>query len=671
MSQLTQLVYLSIITMLPRCTIYVTEVLIRRESMKLFDPIQIGTMTLKNRIVLAPMGTTSDQTYGFNRQDVQYYAERAKGGAGLVLTGAVCASDEFEPPACQLLNSNKHVYMLHEIAERVHFYGAAFGLQLSPGIGRMNWIDPHTAPYSASPCPNYYNPELICRELPTDGVKRLVKAMGESAKLAQSAGVDIIEVHAYGGYLIDQFCSAKWNHRTDEYGGSFENRTRFLFEIIDEIRKACGPRYPIAVKMTLDSLDGEEKPLEEGMAIAKRLAESGKVDLIHFGRGCYSCRFRMVSSVYMEEGFDLEAAKVIRTVTGNVPIMAHGKLNHSDVAEAAVADGVVDLVAIGHGLIADPHWPNKVLRRQEDEIVPCIGCGECHANAMKGWARPCAVNPLCMHEEDYKLTKTDNPKKILVLGGGPAGMKAAATAAQRGHGVVLLEKNSYLGGALAAAGAMAIKKDVKAQNDYLIRQVYKHGVDVRLGQPATMEAVKAENPDLVVVAIGANPVVIPIPGHDCKNVMTAVPALLHKERVGSRVVIIGGGEVGCEMACDFRLLGKEVTVVELMPDVLQAPSFVANKQNIRKLLNDSGARILTATKTKQISEDSVLVEKDGAEERIPCDTVIFSTGFRSDHTLFEAIRAEGFETFEIGDAVKPGKVLDAIHQGYHRIRVYE
>lgn len=638
--------------------------------MKLFEEFQIGTLTLKNRIVLAPMGTTSDQTYGFNRQDVQYYEERAKGGAGLVLTGAVCASDEFEPPACQLLNSNKHVYMLHEIAERVHFHGARFGIQLSPGIGRMNWIDPHTAPYSASPCPNYYNPELICRELPTDGVKRLVKAMGESARLAQSAGVDIIEVHAYGGYLIDQFISAKWNHRTDEYGGSFENRTRFLYEIIHEIRKTCGPKYPIAVKMTLDSLDGEEKPLEEGLALAGQLARMG-VDLIHFGRGSYSSRYRMVSSVYMEPGFDLEAAKLIRSVTGNVPIMAHGKLNHADVAEAAVADGIVDLIAIGHGLIADPHWPNKVRRGQQEEIVPCIGCGECHANAMKGWARPCAVNPLCMHEQDYKLTKAERPQKVLVLGGGPAGLKAAATAAQRGHSVVLIEKNNYMGGALAAAGAMAFKKDVKAQNDYLIRQVYKYGVDVHLGEGATLETVKQYDPDLVVVAIGANPVIIPIPGHDGKNVMTAVPALLHKERVGQRVVIIGGGEVGCEMACDFSALGKQVTVVELMPDILQAPSFVANKQNIRMLVQSSGARVLTGTRTRQIFENSVVVEKDGVEETIPCDTVIFSTGFRSDHTLFREIQAAGYEAIEIGDAVKPGKVLDAIHQGYHRMRVYE
>lgn len=339
---------------------------------KLFEPIQIGSMTLKNRIVMAPMGTTTDTTNAFNMRDVRYYGERAKGGCGLVLTGAVVASTEFEPAPCQKLTNTKDVYMLHLVAERVHFYGAKFGIQLSPGIGRMNWIDPHTPPYSASPVPNYYVPSLICRELPTEGVKSLVKAMGESAKLAKNAGVDIIEIHAYGGYLIDQFTSAKWNHRTDEYGGSFENRQRFLREIVEEVRKACGKDYPIAIKMTLDSVDDDERPIEEGLAIAKYLADSGLVDMIHFGRGAYSCRWRMVSSVYQPVGFDLDAAPKVREMIGDLPLMAHGKLNHPDVAEKAIADGLVDLVAIGHGLIADPHWANKVKNGKLDDINPCM-----------------------------------------------------------------------------------------------------------------------------------------------------------------------------------------------------------------------------------------------------------------------------------------------------------
>lgn len=639
--------------------------------MKLFEEIKIGSMTLKNRVVLAPMGTTTDHTNGFNMRDVNFYAERARGGAGLILTGAVVASTEFEPAPCQKLTSNKDVYMLHMVAERVHMYGAKFGIQLSPGIGRMNWIDPHTPPYSASPCPNYYKPELICREMPTEGVKSLVRAMGESAKLAKAAGVDIIEIHAYGGYLIDQFTSAKWNHRTDEYGGSFENRQRFLMEIVDSVRAACSKDYPIAVKMTLDSVDDEERPIEEGLAIAKRLAEK-KVDLIHFGRGAYSCRWRMVSSVYQPVGFDLDAADKVRAVIGDIPLMVHGKLNHAEVAEAALQKGTVDLVAIGHGMIADPHWANKVRKNKLDEIVPCIGCGECHFNAMKGRARPCAVNPLCMHENEFELTPAKESKRVLVIGAGPGGMKAAAAAAQRGFDVALWEKNDYMGGIMAAAGAPRFKKDVKDQVEYLIRQVYKNKIDVCLGKTATLEDVKEYNPDFVVVATGANPVVIPVPGYEKPNVSTAVPVLLKQRAVGQRVVVVGGGEVGCELSTELYMQGKDVTMVEILPEILlTADHFVANDQNIRYLVEHSGVNIMTGTKLTEVLDDGVMVEIGGEKKKIGCDSVVFAAGFRPDHSLYRAIKDAGFEVVQIGDNIKPGKVIDAIHQGYHTIRVLE
>lgn len=640
--------------------------------MKLFERTRIGTLQLKNRIVLAPMGTTTDHTYGFNMRDVNYYGERARGGAGLILTGAVVCSEEFEPAPCQKLTSIKDVYMLHMVAEKVHNYGAKFGIQLSPGIGRMNWIDPNTPPYSASPCPNYYNPELICRELPTDGVKRLVKAMGTSAKFAQDAGVDIIEIHAYGGYLIDQFNSSKWNHRTDEYGGSLENRMRFMMEIIEEVRRVCGKNYPIAVKMTLDSVDDPERPLEEGLHIAKTLAESGLVDLIHFGRGAYSCRWRMVSSVYQSPGFDVEAAKTIRAVTGNVPLMAHGKLNHPDVAEAALQSGALDLIAIGHGLIADPYWPKKVKKGLFDEINPCIGCAECHFNSMKGWARPCAVNPEAMHENEYVLTPAEENKRILVIGAGPGGMKAAATAAQRGFDVTLWEKKNIMGGAMAAAGAPDFKKDVRDQVEYLIRQVYKYGVHVELNKTASLEEVRAFNPDFTVVATGCDPIIIPVPGKDKAIVKTAIPVFLGEETVGQNVVVIGGGDVGCELASDLALKGKNVTIVEMLDRIMaRGGSFVANEQNLKYILKQSGANIICSARLTEILDDGVKYIKEDKEYILPCDTVIFAAGFRPDQSLYEAICDAGFECIQIGDNVKMGKIIDAIHQGYNSMRVLE
>lgn len=640
--------------------------------MKLFERINIGSMQLKNRVVLAPMGTTTDHTYGFNERDVAYYGERAKGGVGLVLTGAVVASEEFEPAPCQKLITVKDVYRLRRVVERVHDFGAKFGIQLSPGIGRMNWIDPTTPPFSASPCPNYYTPDLVCREIPTDGVKRLIKAMGRSAKLAQNAGVDIIEIHAYGGYLIDQFNSSKWNHRTDEYGGSLKNRMRFMMDIIQEVRDACGRDYPIAVKMTLDGVDDPERPLDEGLAIAKTLADSGLVDLIHFGRGAYSCRWRMVSSVYQPEGFDLEAARTIRAVTGSIPLMAHGKLNHADVAEKALQDGLVELVAIGHGLIADPHWANKVRAGKEDEICPCIGCGECHFNSMKGWPRPCAVNPVSMHEGEYVLTPATEPKRILVIGGGPGGMKAAITAAERGFDVTLWEKTKRLGGAMAAAGAMDFKRDVRSQVEYLERQVRKQDIKVQMGKEATLEDVRSFGPDYVVVATGADPIVIPVPGSDGQNVKLAIPVLLGEQTTGHRVVVIGGGDVGCELAVELCNQGKDVTIVEMLDKLMsRGGSFVANEQHLRYLVEHSGARVMCGARLTRIEEGCVHVQVGDEEAKVSCDTVVFATGYRSDHSLYEALLDEGYDCVQVGDNVRPAKIIDAISQGYNYLRVLE
>ena len=470
-----------------------------------------------------------------------------------------------------------------------------------------------------------------------------------------------------------QFTSAKWNHRTDEYGGSFENRQRFLREIVEEVRKACGKDYPIAIKMTLDSVDDDERPIEEGLAIAKYLADSGLVDMIHFGRGAYSCRWRMVSSVYQPVGFDLDAAPKVREMIGDLPLMAHGKLNHPDVAEKAIADGLVDLVAIGHGLIADPHWANKVKNGKLDDINPCIGCGECHFNAMKGHSRPCAVNVHGMREGEFPLTPAKSDLKILVIGAGPGGMKAAATAAERGYRVSLYEKNTYMGGIMAAAGAPRFKADVHDQVEYLKRQIAKYPVDLHLNTEITLEDVQRLHPDFVVVATGAKPVVIPVPGADKPHVSTAVPVLLKQKEVGQKVVVVGGGEVGCELSSELCLQGKDVIMIELLDDILRtADHFVANDQNIRYLVENSGTDIRCSTRLTEILDDGIMViNKEGEAEKITCDSVVFASGFKADHSLYNDLLKAGYECVQVGDNVKPGKIINAIHQAYHYIRVLE
>ncbi|MFT8348976.1 FAD-dependent oxidoreductase [Clostridium saccharoperbutylacetonicum] len=635
----------------------------------LFQKGKIGNLVIKNRIAMAPMGQPADIDGGFTQSNIDYLVERAKGGVGLIITGCTVCSEEFEPRPCNLHNNFHQNDRLGKLADQIHMYGSKLCLQLSPGIGRMNFIDPFTPPYSSSQVPSYAFPDLICKEMPTEGVKHLVKAMGYSAQLAMRAGVDMVEVHAYGGYLIDQFTSAYWNKRTDEYGGSFENRTRFLTEIITEIRKTCGPNFPIAVKLTIDSVDGLERPLEEGIAIAKMLDEMS-IDLLHIGRGAYSCRWRMVSSVYQQPGFDIEAVKKIKEVVKNVPIMAHGKLNHKNVAEKALKENTVDFVAIGHGLLADPHWANKVRSNKLDEIIPCIGCGECHYNAMNGKILSCAVTPTTGYEKEYVLTPATEAKNILVIGGGPGGMKAAITAAQRGFKVSLWERNTYLGGEMTAAGAPRFKEDVMSHVEYLSRQVYKYNIDLKLGLTATVEDVIKYNPDYVVVATGATPIMIRVPGYDKKHVVMAEEVLLNQRSVGENVVIIGGGLVGSETAVELAMEGKKVKIVEMMDDILKTAShFVANDQNLRYLVNESCLKIISSAKLTEILDDGVVVEKDGKMEKVECDTVVFAVGFRSNQELYDQIQEAGFDAVVIGDNVRPGKIIHAIHQGYHAIRV--
>ncbi|MEL7655434.1 MAG: FAD-dependent oxidoreductase, partial [Bacillota bacterium] len=336
----------------------------------------------------------------------------------------------------------------------------------------------------------------------------------------------------------------------------------------------------------------------------------------------------------------------------------------------ALADNAMDFVAIGHGLLADPHWANKVRSSKLDEIIPCIGCGECHYNSMNGKILSCAVTPTSGYEKEYALTPAAEDKKILVIGGGPGGMKAAITAAQRGFKVSLWEKNTYLGGEMTAAGAPRFKEDVMSHVEYLSRQVYKYPIDLKLGFTVTSEDVIKHNPDFVVVAAGAMPIVIRVPGYDKKHVVMAEEVLLKQRSTGEKIAVIGGGLVGCETAVELAMQGKDVTIVEMMDGILKtAAHFVANDQNLRYLVNESDLKIMTSTKLTEILDDGVVVEIDGKMRKVECDTVVFAVGFRSDQKLYNQIREAGFDAVVIGDNVRPGKIMHAIHQGYHAIRV--
>ena len=632
----------------------------------MFKKGKIGNMVTKNRVYLAPMGTSPAPDGGFTEIAARYFEERAKGGVGLLLTGINMCTTKYEGLTGNELSSKAHIERLAIAIERCHNYGSKVAVQIGPGYGRIGMSA--GVPISASPCDFFWAPEVKCRPLEKEEIKDLVKKMGESAILAKQAGADAIEIHAYGGYLLDQFMSTHWNWREDEYGGSFENRMRFLTECILEVKKACGKNMPILVKFSAVHNTKEGRKLEEGIEIAKYLENLG-VDALHVDAGCYECWWKSITDIYTEPAFGVDVAAEIKKAV-SIPVMANGKVNDPKTAKDLLNSGKVDYVGMGHQLIADPHWVNKVKEGRTYDIVPCIGCNECMHAEINGDHYHCSVNPTVCAEDIYKLTPATDKKSVLVIGGGPGGMSAALAAAQRGFDVELWEKSDVLGGNLIAAGMPPHKKEVLKFVTYLKTQLYKHNVKVRMLKEADVESILAMNADHVILAAGASSVVPPIPG--VEKAVSSSDVLEHKVESKGNTVIIGGGLVGCETALLAAESAASVTIVEMLEDImLQADHCVINSIHLRTLLAEANVNIKTSCKVKKIDEGKMLVEMDGNEVELPCDTVILAAGYKPNNALEDALEGKVKQLTVIGDASRPRKIMTAVHEGYHAIRTMQ
>lgn len=637
--------------------------------MEILTPIKIGNMTIKNRIAMAPMGTQNDGDGGYSERTMRYFEERAKGGTGLIITGRNASTTLFEEYSTTLLDRAQHVPRLNLLVEKCHMYGAKVCVQIGPGLGRIQWTNPFDPPYSASAIPSFWFPDLICKELTVEEIKVLVDKVGYSAFLAQKAGADCVELHAYGSYLADQFLTPLWNKRTDEYGGSLENRARFLIENIQAIKKYCGNDFPVIVKFTpVHCIEGGRK-LEEGVEIAKILEAAG-ADALHVDTGCYEVWYRQIPTVYEKPKCQVFAAEAVKKAV-KIPVIAQGKLNNPKDAEDVVASGQADLIALGHQSLADPYWVRKVTNGEFDEIVPCIGCNHCLHMGHKSRYYTCSVNVHCHHEDDYPLTKDTEGRKVLIVGGGPGGMKAAMTAAERGMKVDLWEKQDMLGGLLLAAGAPDFKQDVMNYVKYAANKVAKMGVNISLNHEATAEEIIQGNYDMVILACGAEPVMPPIPDMENAIVKNSTDVLCG-ERPGKDkdVVIIGGGLVGCETALHCDETAKSVTVIEMMDKVMATVDDAENnKMSLRDAFIRSNIKFHTSAKVSKINENSVEFVMDGKTEIIPADLVVIAAGYRSLNKLEEEIKGKVKAYTVIGDASNPRKIVNAVHEGFHAIRM--
>ncbi|RLP06975.1 NAD(P)/FAD-dependent oxidoreductase [Propionibacterium australiense] len=635
----------------------------------LFDRTQIGAMKLKNRIFMSPMGTTGEADGAYCNEGIDYFEERAKGGAGLIVTGANVVSTRYEPRPCTELSDFHHVERLNMLIDRCHHWGAKVCVQISPGLGRQQFTDPFTPPYSAGSVSSFWFPELICKPFAVEDIHYLVERVGYSASLAVNADADAVMLHAYGGYLLDQFHSTQWNNRTDEYGGSLENRMRFTLECIEAMRSNIPAGMPIIVKFTPHQRVEGFRTLDEGVEMAKILERAG-VDALLVDTGCYEEWFQAITTVYSAPGHKLDVQRAIREVV-SVPLLGDGKLIEPGLAKQVVEEGTLDYVGLAHQLLADPYWPRKVQEGRDEDIRPCVGCNECLLAGFSGKHYYCAVNPQCYAEKAYALPKPDGTRRsVLVIGGGPGGMEAAITARQRGFDVELLEKSGRLGGTLWPAGGPEFKHDIIRLIESMETQCRKLGVTITLDTEATAETLADVDVDKIILATGSVPAVPPIPG--IENAIPVTDYLTHQVEVGRNVVIIGGGLAGTEAACDIAPDANSVTIVEMLPDILAAAAHCLNNdQHLRAMVAERGVSVVAGARVTDISAGSLSYEKDGETVTIPADTVLNAAGFTASNELEEACLAVCDDVAVIGDAVGPRKILDAVHEGYHAIRIME
>jgi len=646
--------------------------------MRLFKPGKIGRLSLKNRIVMAPMLTALAEPVEEGRlsqRDIDFYAARAKGGTGLIVTTFMRPNRRLEASIGDpVVNSQRCVRWLNDLAEAVHEYGAKVCVQLSAGLGRIqppNPTLPHGGLVSASPVPCFWNPDFITRELTIEEIEQLVKDFEFSAKIISSAEIDAIELHGHQGYLIDQFATELWNNRTDKYGGDLDGRLRFPLELVAAAKRGAGEDFPITYRYGLTHFLDAGRSIEEGLEIARKLEAAG-IDGLHIDAGCYETNNRAQPPTTQPPGLFVDLAEMTKKAV-DIPVITVGKLGYPELAERVLEEGKADFIALGRPLVADPEWCNKVKDGRPEDIIPCIGCHEgCLRRALDGKHISCAVNPACGLERESIISPAEKGKTVLVIGGGPAGLEAARVAALRGHKVTLWEKGYALGGNLIPAAIPDFKQDYKLLLDYLITQIRKLKITVKLGMEATPELIQKMNPDVVFIATGATPIIPDYPGMEMAiekgTAISGVDALLNKKEVGKSVVVIGGGLVGCETALWLAQKGKKVTVIAR--HAAMRDMFWINAKDLKERLDDADTEILTYTNVLEITDKGIVIaDEQGNKTTLEAATIVLAVRLEPNRELLEAVWDKLPEVYAIGDCVESRLVLNAMWEGFRTARL--
>lgn len=653
---------------------------------KLFTPVKIGNVTIKNRFAMAPMGPLglADAEGGWNQRGIDYYTRRAQGGTGLIITGVSFVENDIEEHGmpncpCSTHNPVHFVRTSREMTERIHAYGAKVFFQMSGGFGRVT-IPTNLGefpPVAPSPIKHRWL-EKTCRELSKEEIRHIVEMFGKGAYNAKRAGFDGVQIHAvHEGYLIDQFAISLFNQRTDEYGGSLENRLRFAKEIVEEIKKTCGQDFVVTLRYSPKSfikdfrdgaLPGEEfeekgRDLDEGVEAAKLLVEYG-YDALDTDVGSYDSWWWSHPPMYQEKGLYRPYAKLMKE-TVDVPVICAGRMDDPDMALEAIENGTTDMISLGRPLLADPDYVNKLRADNAADIRPCISCHEgCMGRIQEYSMINCAVNPQTARERVTQYNPILAPKKVLIVGGGIAGCEAARVLALRGHKPEIFEKSDRLGGKLIPAGAPDFKEDDRALIEWFRHTLEKYNVPVHFNTEVTKESALAYGADAVIIATGSSPKMFSL-GDDDK-VFTAADVLTEKYDAGESTVVIGGGLVGCETALWLADEGKKVTIVEALDKILgiNGPLCHANSEMLEKLIPFKGIDVVTSARVTSFKDGKLTAETPDGIKEIACDSVVLSVGYTPNTGLYEALEFDVPEIYLLGDAKKNANVMYAIWDAF-------
>lgn len=630
----------------------------------LFSPIKIRGLEIRNRVEFPAMGTKMlDGDKFVTEQLIDYHVARALGGNGLNFTEVCSVYDKSSPKNFLAISDDKYIQGHRKLVDAIHKAGAKVGVQLWLGGSAVLFGDPTSmviVPSDLNLAPDYVIPGAS-----VEIIKESIEAFGQSAKRAVEAGYDTIEFHAGHNYTPHSFLSKAFNKREDEYGGSFENRCKFLIECIESIRRNIPEDMPLFMR-----IDAHDDDLEDGLTIEEviefcKLAKTAGVDVLDVSRGNFSSTAIKyeVPPIDLPRGFNVENASRIKQETGLVTV-AVGRINDPDQADEIIKSGKADMVVMGRAQLADPEFCNKAMRGEADRIIRCIGCNQGCYDGFSSTEVPfitCLRNPALGKEREYILKKADTPKKVLIIGGGVSGLESALNLKARGHEPIICEASDSLGGQFVLAGEAPRKEEMKLAALHMGEMARKENIEIRLSTKVTTKVIKEINPDEVIIAVGSEPMKLSIDGAELENVVNSHDILGGKINIHGDVVIIGGGLVGLEVAEYLTQKTKNITVVEMLEEVGKDLGQL-RKICVMENLYKEGVQLITNAKCIEIKKNTITIEKSGNVEELACDYVVVSIGSKSRDfkELANYCEENNIPCHVIGDAVKARRALNCI-----------